>query len=138
MAQKKTEKLNAHDFIQKISQEIEATVPPHTQMITDLKMMRFKIRPLAGDLFSLSQKTSGSLFVSLWRIGKIEETVRLAFEILEEGEMEALFDYVDELQKRFNQGFGYDENGTFFADARPTRLLKLEIFREPEVSYFSN
>lgn len=128
----------AQDFIRKISVEIEQVVPSQNEMIAEIKMMRFKIRPLVGDLFSLSGSHRGPLITSLWKLGKIEETMHSAFETLDQDEMDDLFDYLDELQKKLNQGFGYDENGTFFADAHPTHMLKLEIFRDPHHSDLHN
>jgi|SRR3989344_4546195 len=127
---KPTEKRNATDFIRKIAFELGRKVPPTGEMVADLKMMRFKIRPISGDLFTLNSGNRGSLLISMWRLGKIEETVRVAFKTLPTEEMESLFDYLDEIQEKFNQGFGYDENGTFFANTRPTRMLRLEIFRD--------
>lgn len=138
MKRQTAKKQNAQELIKKIALEIESATPTATQMIAELKMMQFKIRPLTGDLFDLTSVHTLPFLTSLWRIGKIEEVVRTAADTLEESELETLFDYVDSLQDKLDNGFGYDEKGSFVALANPTKLLKLEVFRDADIDRFVN
>lgn len=134
---KKNKAITVRDLIDKISSEIEVATPTKKQIIADLKMMSFKVRPLSGDLFSISANSDISLLTSLWRIGKIEEVVRIAVDVLSESEMESFFHYLDDLQERL--GSVTDTN-----DSQPVRqrasqkLVKLEIFRDPDYGLLEN
>lgn len=134
---KKNKATTVRDLINRISIEIEVATPTKKQLISDLKMMSFKVRPLSGDLFSISANTDISLLTSLWRIGKIEEVVKVAIDVLSESEMDSFFRYLDELQERLGNNANLD-------DIQPVRkrasrkLVKLEIFRDPDYGLLEN
>lgn len=130
MNRKIKEKRSAVDLIRRIATEIEGVTPAKQTMIADLKMMNFKIRPLSGDLFSLSTTPDMAFLLSLWRIGKIEEIVKTALQTLDDIEMESFFDYLEWLEERLQH---HPQNvQASLTDNTKSQLVKLEVFRDQE------
>ena len=132
--------ITVNGLIEKINIEIESAVPTRQKMITDLKMMNFKIRPLSGDLFSIPANTDISLLTSLWKIGKIEEVVKVAVATLNEDDIESFFYYLEDLQGRLGHivDYDYDIDNNASRGSLQKKLVKLEIFRDPEYGEIAN
>lgn len=133
-------KTTVHGLIQKITAEVEHAVPTRQKMIADLKMMNFKVRPLSGDLFSIPASNDLSLLTSLWKIGKIEEVVKVAVKTLDDDDIESFFLHLEDLQGRLGHFMDYDydtQTNTSTGSVRK-KLIKLEIFRDPEYGDVTN
>lgn len=90
-------KNNVLQLIQKVKKVMERQVPPQEQMIQEVKMMNFKVRPLLGDISLLMRKKSGFL-EAVWRVGSIEETVSKNICKLDREEQELFFRYLEKLR----------------------------------------
>lgn len=117
------------ELIKKITTEIENARPSREQMIEEIKMMKFKIKPIVGDIFEVTKREEVFL-ESLWKIGKIEEIITGNINKLTEEEKETLFRYLEnfqnQMEKKISSSFrqlppGLNENIT---------ILELEVFKE--------
>lgn len=123
-----SKKINLLDLVKKITQEVEKSNPSIEQMIEEIKMMQFKIRPIAGDIFQLlSQKHA--FLTWLWRIGKVDEIVSRYLKNLTPKEREIVFDYLnrwyEEYEKKMASSFL-----SFQEKPDPSfMVLELEVFR---------
>lgn len=125
----KKEKKTALQYIQRVIENVEAQALTPQEMMADIKMMSFKVRPISGDLFSISKKHS-DLLESLWRIAKIEEIVVEVLHTLEDDEKETFFSYLHMLESRFQQQVQESFSNLSKSDQKKATMTTLEIFRE--------
>lgn len=84
-------------LIRKMKQEVEDARPPIQTMLDDIKMMRFKIRALFGDISLLAKKDH--IFVeALWKLGKMDEIVTTEVAALSRDEQKIFFHYMENKQ----------------------------------------
>jgi len=117
------------DLIKKITLEIEAAKPSRERMIEDIKMMKFKIRPLFGDVFELVRREMGFL-ESLWKIGKIEELVSGGVPKLNDEEKEVFFRYLNDFQNQIERKISSIIRKLPAEESKNMRVLELEIVKE--------
>jgi hypothetical protein len=129
MVNVKSNKINALDLIQKINEDIERHKPSKEAMMEDIKMMNFKVKPVSGDIFSLTKKDIGFI-ESLWRLGKVEEMVSDKLEHLAENEKDIFFNYLDDLQVRTQQEIAVAISQLSKKEQKKMEFLELEIFKE--------
>jgi len=125
----KKAKKTALQYIQQVMDNVEANALSPQEMLTDIKMMNFKIRPLSGDIFSMSKKHS-ELLESLWRIAKIEEVVVEVLQTLEEDEKETFFTYLHMLETKFQKQVHESLASASASEQKKVSMTTLEIFRE--------
>lgn len=124
-----SKKTNALDLIRKITNDIEKYKPSKEIMMEEIKMMNFKVKPVSGDIFSLTKKDIG--FVeSLWKLGKVEEMVADKIDNLEENEKDIFFNYLDDLQVRTQQEIAVAISQLPKKEQKKMQYLELEIFKE--------
>ncbi|HLC94677.1 MAG TPA: hypothetical protein VJH96_03870 [Patescibacteria group bacterium] len=90
-------KNNVLQLIQKVKKVMQRQAPPQEQMMQEVKMMNFKVRPLFGDISLLMRRKSGFL-EAVWRVGSIEETVAKNICKLDRQEQELFFRYLEKLR----------------------------------------
>ncbi|PIV09611.1 hypothetical protein COS31_04735 [Candidatus Roizmanbacteria bacterium CG02_land_8_20_14_3_00_36_15] len=71
--------------------------PSHDQMIKEVQMMSFKIRPVAGDISLLNFKNQ-QLIEVLWGLGKIDDFFRKEFRRLRIHEKKTFFKLVGQMR----------------------------------------
>lgn len=99
MGGKKRRNNKAIDVIQRVVQEVELVKPSREQIVQDLKMMSFKVRPITGDIFTLKREEEG-LLKMLWRVGKIEEILENTMPNLHEREQELVLKYLNHMEMK--------------------------------------
>lgn len=122
-------KTTALDLIKKISMEVEQKMPSQIEMMTDIKMMNFKIHPVSGDIFSITKKEIGFI-ESLWKLGKIEELMTDKIELLDDMEKDVFYNYLDEMQIRTQNNIADNINQLSKKDQRQLKILEFEIFKD--------
>lgn len=122
-------KLTALDLIKKIDSQIEKARPSKREMLEDIKMMKFKIRPVTGDIFTLKDKDIGFL-QSLWKLARIEELVGGQVERLSGGEKEIFFSYLEDLQLKTEEKIALAIRRLPVKEKKNIKVLELEVFRE--------
>lgn len=129
MKKQKSGKHTALQLINEVLSKVRNKKPSIEEMMREVKMMNFKIRPLHGDIFALASGSS-SFLESLWRIGKIEEVVTRAMAELDGRERRLFFDYLEELENQIHDRFIPGGEHLTAEEEGKLRLIRLEIFRE--------
>lgn len=71
-------------------------------MYDEVRMMKFKIRPLQGDI-SVINLHDNSFIEILWSLGKLDEFYHLNVEKISQTEQETFYKLVDEMYDRFQE-----------------------------------
>src|SRR3990167_5337971 len=74
--------------------------PPIEKMYEEIRMMRFKIKPISGDIFLLQLKNH-RLIETLWGLGKLDEVFQKEYKKLASEQKEAFFRIFDNLYQQF-------------------------------------
>ncbi len=74
--------------------------PPIGEMLDEVRMMRFKIRPLQGDVSLLNLKED-KLIETLWNLGKLEELYQKHNGRLTPQQKNIFFNFFDEVYHKF-------------------------------------
>jgi len=117
------------DLIKKITFEVEKTRPSREKMIEEIKMMKFKIRSLAGDIFDLTKEETGFL-ESLWKIGKIDRIINEGLSKLSESEKETFFQYLGNFHHRIEKKLSSAIKKLSPEEIENIKVVELEVFRE--------
>ncbi|MFH0773547.1 MAG: hypothetical protein V1922_04525 [bacterium] len=102
----------------------------HEQMVKDVYMMKFKIRPLQGDISKLN--FSNSTFVeTIWRLGKMDDFIEKHMHKIDKKQEHAFFHYFEgmykELQNTLNSLHFDTQKGDIFAKRD---FIEMEIYKE--------
>jgi len=112
--------------------------PPHEQMVRDVYMMKFKIRPLQGDVSKLN--FSNVLFVeTIWQLGKMDDFIEKYLHTIDKKQEHAFFHYFEgmyrQLQNKLNSlHFGVQKGDIF----EKRDFIEMEIFKERRNLKLSN
>jgi len=124
---KKTSKdiLSLFNNIQKI---ISAKLNTN-QMFEELQMMKFKIKPIQGDVMSFNLKNE-KFIESLWSLGKLDEFFHREFPPLSKKEKEIFIRIFDNLYFKYQQRLNQINLQPARMTLTKTGLLELEIYKE--------
>lgn len=123
-------KEKAVDLIKKLAFELEYSKPSKEKMVEDLKMMNFKIRSLFGDISVLTESRNRAGFLeTLWKIGKLEETVAEGISKLDKEEKKIFFNLIENLKDKVQKKICLQFNRPSFEN-KETDVLELEILKE--------
>ena len=118
-------------------QKVISSKPKTNQMFEDVQMMKFKIKPLQGDVSAYNLKNE-KFIESLWSLGKLDEFFHKEFPRLSKKEQEFFLKFFDTLYSKYQQQLSQ-------INLQPTRgmtsksgLLELEIYKERRLSKKSN
>ena len=104
--------------------------PSHEQMVQDVYMMKFKIRPLQGDVSRLN--FSNTTFVeTIWQLGKMDDFIEKHIHKIGKKQENAFFHYFDgmyrQLQNTLNTlHFDVQKGGSF----AKRDFVEMEIYKE--------
>ena len=103
--------------------------PPLPQMSTELRMMKFKIRPIQGDFSAVDLKDE-DFIRALWSLGKLDEFFQKEIVRLTKRERQIFIKIFDDLYHRYQQ----ELNRVNIYKGRPAseenKVLEMEIFKE--------
>lgn len=80
--------------------------PPVNVMYDEIRMMRFKIRPLQGDITLLNLKNE-RLIETLWQLGKLDDFFQREFKRLSNPQQEIFFNFFEELHSKLQHDLNY-------------------------------
>lgn len=121
----------ALDVIKRVQNEVENAKPSHKQMLEDVKMMRFKIRPVFGDIAILAKKDIGFL-EALWKIGKMEEIINHEIIKLNTVEKEIFFHYWQNKHQLTNKA-SFNLSNKPIDDKQHAAVLEIEVVKTDAV-----
>ena len=115
----------------KIFSNLKKTIenrPPAAEMYEEVRMMKFKIRPLAGDI-SLVNIKDQYFIETLWSLGKLDEVFQKEFKKLDANQKEVFFRIFDEMYQNFQSQLNRLSLRAGKAAARP-QIFEMEIFKD--------
>jgi len=102
---------------------------PNTKIMFDeVRMMKFKIKPLQGDI-SLLNFNDTRLIEILWSLGKLDEFFKKEFKRINPHKKRIFFQLFDSVHKQFQSQLGRLSLKSEKV-ARPSAVLEMEIFKE--------
>src|SRR3989338_10072011 len=115
------------DIFRKLKKAL-GTKPTHEKMYEEIRMMRFKIRPISGDI-SLLQLKNHQLIETLWGLGKLDEVFQKEYDKLGNNQKEVFFSLFDNLYHQLQNQLS---KVNIQKETRPnlTQVLEMEIFKD--------
>lgn len=98
------------------------------RMYEELQMMRFRIRPLQGDISSLNFKDK-DLIEILWRLGKLDEFFQQEHGRLSSSQRKTFFQLFDDLHQQYQERLGA-LNLKSDEDLEFSSTIEMEIYKE--------
>lgn len=99
------------------------------QMFEEVQMMKFKIKPIQGDVMSFNLKNE-KFIENLWSLGKLDEFFHKEFPLLSKKEKEVFIRIFDNLYFKYQQQLNQTNLQPTKMTLIKTELLELEIFKE--------
>lgn len=121
--------MNAQDVINKIIRQIQQAQPTREEMLEDIKLMKFKIKPLSGDINNING-VDNSFIESLWRIGRIDLILKTHFNKLSDEEKASVVQFLKHLEEKTEDGVRHDIDALSPQQKKQAQILKLAIFRD--------
>lgn len=125
---KKRNQQDALQLLEVFQKSVLQNKPPFEEMINEIRMMKFKIKPLQGD-FSRVNFNDHELIEILWSLGKMDEFFQARFSSLKVGERNTFFTYFDSLQKKLQGDLNKLNLREGYSTVKPS-ILEMEIFKE--------
>lgn len=99
------------------------------QMFEEVQMMKFKIKPIQGDIMSFNLKNE-KFIENLWSLGKLDEFFHKEFPLLSKKEKEVFIGIFDNLYFKYQQQLNQINLQPTKMTLIKTELLELEIYKE--------
>lgn len=117
------------EIITRIKNEVDISKIDKQEMIRELKMMNFKIKPIIGDLFQVVQKQE--IFLeSLWKIGKIEEIVSFYKDKLTNEEKDILFHYLESIKSQDEKNLISQLNQRSLEKGEKVSVFEIQVLKK--------
>ena len=110
-------------------QKVISSKPTTNQMFEEVQMMKFKIKPIQGDLMSFNLKNE-QFIESLWSLGKLDEFFFREVPTLSKKEKEIFMKFFDSLYFKYQQQLNQSNLQQRILTLKRTGLLELEIYKE--------
>lgn len=112
--------------------------PSHEQMMRDVYMMKFKIRPLQGDVSKLN--FSNTTFVKIiWQLGKMDDFIEKHLHKIDKKQEYAFFHYFEGMYKQLQNTLNNLHFGSQKGDVFVKRdFVEMEIYKERKNKKLSN
>src|SRR3989344_679001 len=115
------------DIFRKLKKAL-GTKPTHEKMYEEIRMMRFKIRPISGDI-SLLQLKNHQLIETLWGLGKLDEVFQNEYEKLGSDQKEVFFRLFDNLYLQYEDQLN-KININKEIKPKLSQVFEMEIFKD--------
>ncbi|MBI5122484.1 hypothetical protein HZA75_01360 [Candidatus Roizmanbacteria bacterium] len=110
-------------------QKIISSKPNTNQMFEEVRMMKFKIKPIQGDVSAFNLKNE-RFIESLWSLGKLDEFFHKEFPQLSKKEQEIFLRFFDNLYFKYQQQLNQINLQPARVTLTKTGSLELEIYKE--------
>lgn len=110
-------------------QKIISAKPTINQMFEDVQMMKFKIKPIQGDVSAFDLKNE-RFIESIWSLGKLDEFFHKEFPQLSKKDKEIFLRIFDSLYIKYQRDLNHISLQPTKKMTKKSELLELEIYRE--------
>lgn len=102
--------------------------PPYAQMYDEVRMMKFKIRPMQGDILNINLHNN-DFIETLWSLGKLDEIFQKEYRLLSPKNKQVFFRIFDDIYQRLQSGLNRIKlQREKISDL--SSVLEMEIFKE--------
>jgi hypothetical protein len=115
------------DMIAQFQTDVLNKKPSTSQMYDEVRLMRFKIRPLNGEITMLDLKNHNFIEM-LWGLGKLDEFYQGHIEKLPHDQRQIFFRIFDELYQKFQQEL--NKVNLKKEEIRESSSFEMEIFKD--------
>lgn len=123
-------KTDVIDKIKEFQLELVEKKPDLKQMVHEVRMMNFKIRPIYGNITNLDFGNT-EFIDALWSIGKLDEFFRRETPRVPESEKPIFFRIVNDLRIELQQRLkSANIDGINIAKQEPVSIFELEIIKD--------
>lgn len=104
--------------------------PAHDQMINEVRMMKFKVKPIQGDVSKLN--FSNQAFVeTIWQLGKMDDFIEKHISKIDKQQEHAFYHYFEGMYQQLQEKLSNLHFGTGMVDLNAKRnLVEMEIYKE--------
>jgi hypothetical protein len=121
-------KTDLYETIRSFQQTTLAKKPTLDEMISEVRLMNFKIRPVSGNISTLDFKNM-EFIDALWSLGKLDEFFRIEFQNIEDNDKDIFFRLVEEMRTNLQQRL--NKSQLIKTVTREEQLFfEIEIFKE--------
>lgn len=121
-------KTDLYERIKLFQQRTFSNKPSRDEMISEVRMMNFKVRPVYGNITKLDFNNNDFLN-ALWSLGKLDEFFKEEFPNVEDEDREIFFQLVDDmrvsLQKKLNTAYSLKES-----PKQEKTVFEVEIYKD--------
>jgi len=125
---KKHNQIDALQLLEQFQKTVLENKPSMGEMISEIHMMKFKIKPMQGDFSQVNFRNDRFIEV-LWSLGKLDEFFQTQYPQIRKEEKSTFFTYFDLLQKKLQEDLNHLNLKTSFNEGKQT-ILEMEIFKE--------
>lgn len=127
---KKTTTTDMMGLFRIFKKDVLDSKPTHEQMMREVSMMKFKIRPLQGDVSKLN--FSNTTFVeTIWQLGKMDDFIEKHLHTLDKKQEQAFFHYFEGMYKQLQDALNSLHFGGQKGDLFVKRdFIEMEIYKE--------
>ncbi|OGK30996.1 hypothetical protein A3F29_02495 [Candidatus Roizmanbacteria bacterium RIFCSPHIGHO2_12_FULL_33_9] len=108
--------------------ELIKNKPSHNIMYEQVRMMRYKIRPLQGDISELNFKNEKFIEI-LWNLGKLDEFFDKKKKLLDKRQKEIFYGFLDKIYDKLQHQLNHLDLKFSEADEKSS-IIEMEILRE--------
>lgn len=122
---------NNSDLIEDIvnfQRDLTKNKPSHDIMYEQVRMMRYKIRPLQGDISLLNFKDKKFIEI-LWNLGKLDEFFDKKKNVLNKRQKEIFFGFLDKIYDKLQHQLNHLDLKYSESDEKHS-IIEMEILRE--------
>lgn len=102
--------------------------PSVEQMLEEIRMMKFKVKPTHGD-FSIVDLNDSHFIETIWSLGKLDELFQKEYQKLSNKKKGIFFNIFDNLYQKFQSDLN-NLNLKKEKIQKPTSSFEMEIFKE--------
>ncbi len=103
--------------------------PPMDEMFEEVRMMKFKIRPISGDISLLYFKDT-RIIETLWSLGKLDEIFQKEFNNLTKTQKDVMFRIFDKFYQQFQEELNSSSAAKIGKKTDLSQVIEMEIFKE--------
>jgi NCAIR mutase (PurE)-related protein len=127
-------KINPTDVIEIVTnfqKRILDNKPTSDLMYQEVRMMKFKVKPVIGDISFLNLKNNSFIEI-LWSLGKIDEFFQNHNENLSEDEREIFYRLLDEMYEKYQEELNTVDlkKESFSQSSSSSSGFEMEIFKD--------
>lgn len=121
-------KTDLYERIKLFQQRTLTNKPSLEEIISEVRMMNFKVRPVHGNISKLDF-TNNDFINALWSLGKLDEFFKEEFPSVEDDDREIFFRLVDEMRVSLQQKL----NTAYKVEKTPKKekiFFEVEIYKD--------